>query len=519
MAITMDGIFVNGQKVTFHPENILTGDASAYTEEIGTAVEEWMEENVTGGEQVTDTTLTLPGVPADAEATGNKIDELKEDLDPMLDENYVIHPVAMRGNNNSAMVNNMDGSFTAGTTDFGNTTFGSSMTTLPPGDYYLYGVPQGIAFITTDATGSTSYSNRVFENTDSEPKLFHNESEISVCLGYRITERPSSAVTIYPSLIQLTPKTDRALLMEGILPNGTDLDNVKTAGAYLLNGSYTYIHTPDYSGDNVLIVYTTSNRIIQTVYRVYTTDRTFTPNISIRYGTKAGGFTVDWKYLCKQQYGMRTAFIGDSIIWGRNGDHSSPSSSEYRTQYQIPDAISHNLGIVCENMGVGNMGWIKEGDGNVKAYDVLSGLTLSDYDALFFSLGVNDGFSPLGTWDSEDETTIMGQFNKCIKYIMTNRPNLRVIVIAPLNNKNIGVFPDYWYGPRENPNGYVSRKILSDTLKRACDYYWIPYIEQYDGPINPYSIQTLIGLDGVHPNNAGYLALGRWMSEKIGGVL
>ena len=43
MAITMDGIFVNGQKVTFHPENILSGDASAYTEEIGTAVEEWME--------------------------------------------------------------------------------------------------------------------------------------------------------------------------------------------------------------------------------------------------------------------------------------------------------------------------------------------------------------------------------------------------------------------------------------------------------------------------------------------
>lgn len=80
MAITMDGIFVNGQKATFRPEDILTGDASAYTEEIGTAVEAWMEENVTGGEQVTDTTLTLPGVPADAEVTGSKIEELKEDL-------------------------------------------------------------------------------------------------------------------------------------------------------------------------------------------------------------------------------------------------------------------------------------------------------------------------------------------------------------------------------------------------------------------------------------------------------
>lgn len=76
----MDGIFVNGQKATFRPEDILSGDASAYTEEIGTAVEAWMEENVTGGEQVTDTTLTLPGVPADAEKVGDELSGVKEDL-------------------------------------------------------------------------------------------------------------------------------------------------------------------------------------------------------------------------------------------------------------------------------------------------------------------------------------------------------------------------------------------------------------------------------------------------------
>lgn len=71
MAITMDGFYFDGQKVTFAPEDILIGDASAYTEEIRTAVEEWLEENVTGGEQVTDTTLTLPGVPADSKKVGD----------------------------------------------------------------------------------------------------------------------------------------------------------------------------------------------------------------------------------------------------------------------------------------------------------------------------------------------------------------------------------------------------------------------------------------------------------------
>jgi len=80
MAITMDGIFVNGQKATFRPEDILSGDASDYTKEIGPAVEAWLEENVTGGEQVTDTTLTLPGVPADSKTVGDQLSGVKEDL-------------------------------------------------------------------------------------------------------------------------------------------------------------------------------------------------------------------------------------------------------------------------------------------------------------------------------------------------------------------------------------------------------------------------------------------------------
>lgn len=104
MAITLDGIFVNGQKATFHPEDILSGDASAYTEEIGTAVEAWMEENVTGGEQVTDTTLTLPGVPADAKKTGDEISSLKEDLNAVEAEIASIEP-GLSDNTKVALLN------------------------------------------------------------------------------------------------------------------------------------------------------------------------------------------------------------------------------------------------------------------------------------------------------------------------------------------------------------------------------------------------------------------------------
>lgn len=78
--MAMDGIFVDGIKQYFKPEDILESDASAYTQQIAESVNDWLEENVTGGEQVTDTTLTLSGVPADAKVTGDEIAGLKEDL-------------------------------------------------------------------------------------------------------------------------------------------------------------------------------------------------------------------------------------------------------------------------------------------------------------------------------------------------------------------------------------------------------------------------------------------------------
>lgn len=446
------------------------------------------------------------------DAVREQVTDLNNFLSPYYTKKELLVASHLASNNNTALVNNNNGSYTVGTTDLGNSTFGYQMT-VEPGEYYLFGVPNGIAFLSTTGTPSTSYTNRFFENTSNAPKKYTATETIQLWVCFRSPSRPSESYTIYPSFYQLNPKIDRVALMENTLADGTDLNNIRNIGVYLLNSEYTYSHAPEIPNGGLLYVHSVGNVLLQMAIRYGTSVRTFTPTICFRWGSPSS-ITSDWKYMGRQ-HGLRTAFIGDSVIWGRNGNGQATD----RTPYIITNAIEHNLGIACENMGVSGMGWIKNGDGGVKAYDVVSSLTLSNYDALIFSLGVNDGYSPLGTWNSTDETTIMGQFNKCIQYIMTNRPQMRVVVIAPINGKNVGTFPDYWYGPRENPDGYVSRRVLSDTLKTACAYYWIPYIEQYDGPINPYSIQTLIGSDGVHPSNAGYIELGRWMSEKLGAVL
>lgn len=204
------------------------------------------------------------------------------------------------------------------------------------------------------------------------------------------------------------------------------------------------------------------------------------------------------------------AFFGDSIMLGANG--SSATEGQW-TPYSIPQTVATRLGATYSNYGVSSMGYVTTASTGQNAYDRITSSTWYDYDTFVLCFGVNDGFQPIGAFDSADESTCLGQFNKIVQYLGTTYPSKRIIVIAPFNGRNAGSFPKYWYGA-PGGNAY-SRGALSDTLKQACEYYNIPYIEQKNGPINGYSIQTLIGEDGVHPNNAGYIALGGWLSGEI----
>jgi len=208
-------------------------------------------------------------------------------------------------------------------------------------------------------------------------------------------------------------------------------------------------------------------------------------------------------------FSHKIAFFGDSIVLGRDGDGSSTDV----TQFTLANTISERLSVVCDNLGVGGMGYIAQGSDNNNAYAKIAATDLTEYDTVIMCFGVNDGFDPIGTYDSTDESTCLGQFNKIITYVGTNYPSMRIIVVAPFNGRNVGTFPKYWYG--NVPSTAYSRGTLSDTLRQACEYYNIPYIEQKDGPVNGYSIATLIGTDGVHPGDAGYKAIGGWLSGEI----
>ena len=304
---------------------------------------------------------------------------------------------------------------------------------------------------------------------------------------------------------------DNALLFKGLLADQTDLNTLLDPGIYVLITSRTYSNSPITSG--FLCVYKIETVFAQMAYS-FGTVRSFIPTMFIRCTAVSAEITSAWRMLGKyRKTYIKMACFGDSIMYGQNGDTSSRESEENR----IPSILAYNLNIETTNYGVGSQGYI--GLISEKAYDNISTKNLSDFNAMLMCYGVNDGYSNLGTWDSTDESTIMGQFNKIINYVFEQNPSIRLIVVAPYNGKNVGTFPKYWYGERSHPQGYVSRQTLSDTLKQACEYYNIPYIEQKTSPINGYTIETLIGADGVHPSTAGYLQLGAWLSGEVGKLI
>lgn len=189
----------------------------------------------------TDKTLSVEGKAADAKAIGDEITDLKADLNSIKDTltyeiPLLISPSTLAGNNNTAITNNNDGTYTVGTTDYGITTFGDGVPiNLEPGDYYLYGVPNGMSFLSTTYTASTAYKNKIFENQSPNTAVFHTNTNISVYVGFRSLSAPAEAYTIAPSLYKIAVKSKELYKPEAISLNGNyfeDIDSVWADGRY-----------------------------------------------------------------------------------------------------------------------------------------------------------------------------------------------------------------------------------------------------------------------------------------------
>ena len=215
----------------------------------------------------------------------------------------------------------------------------------------------------------------------------------------------------------------------------------------------------------------------------------------------------------------KIAFFGDSFTWGRDGSVTAIQ----QVSKPIPEVVSEKLGVVTTNYGVGGMGWLRVADHpglpETNAYGMISNTDLSDYDYVVLDFGVNDGYKPIGEWDSSDETTLAGQINKCLNYIKTTYPEIVIIMVAPWNGCNVGSYPDYWYGDVTgmtiNNTMRYSRQELRNVEARICQNLFYAFIDIYDAPINSSNIVDALP-DGVHATAEYYVKVGEWLAAKIG---
>lgn len=200
---------------------------------------------------------------------------------------------------------------------------------------------------------------------------------------------------------------------------------------------------------------------------------------------------------------FRNGFIfGDSFISGKNG-----TTGETTTNL-INNTINDFLGINLINKGVGGQGWCGTTYTNRIAYDEISNTNLSSAEIVVLCFGTNDFSAVLkDEQDPTNENTIMFQINKCVNYILTQKPDCIVIIVAPW--KQIG---DYNKKPSTSDH---SKEDLSNEMSNYCKANFIPFIDIYSNPINDFNSSILIGTDGLHPTDTGYKLLGRWLAGKI----
>lgn len=168
--------------------------------------------------------ITIDGTTYDLkdDKARNDVSDLKEDITySLFDGSNVYNTKVMSFNNNTAVTNNNDGTYTIGTTDWGNTAFGGAVL-LKAGVYKLYGVPNGKAHV------GTTYkpADAIITNESPNPILFSLASDSNLVLVYTNTSRPSAPYTIRPYLYQtkLEDLIDKKEITNIVNITGIDVD-------------------------------------------------------------------------------------------------------------------------------------------------------------------------------------------------------------------------------------------------------------------------------------------------------
>ena len=215
--------------------------------------------------------------------------------------------------------------------------------------------------------------------------------------------------------------------------------------------------------------------------------------------------TSDYKY--------RIEFIGDSITWGYAG-------SKRQADVTFPDRVSQLTGAVCTNAGIPNCNFarkrLRDAD-SIASRTQMGVLNYYGYDLIVFACGTND-FShnvKLGAYSDKRANTFCGAINETIKEAQTQNPEAEIIMMTPILRcrDNTGWYETNGYKVK-NARGFTLADYCSAVKKLAKKNHVRCYDSEKMKVFTDANVKRLL-VDGLHPTQAGYIALGESFAEYL----
>lgn len=207
------------------------------------------------------------------------------------------------------------------------------------------------------------------------------------------------------------------------------------------------------------------------------------------------------------QANLKINFIGDSITWGYEAGTGNRVSKPY------PSVVEELLKCTVNNYGIS--GSTIAGDGTNKGYLPI----WKRYDEMSKDVTLNVVFAGTNDFgsdrqvdlgdinDTDGNTSFYGGLNALCEGLITNFPNSRTVLIAPMQRGS-----DY-------ENNYGKRLIeYVDAVISVGAKYSIPVIDLYrcgNMPLSVQSFKNRFATDGLHLNQQGYNRLGEVIASHV----
>lgn len=201
---------------------------------------------------------------------------------------------------------------------------------------------------------------------------------------------------------------------------------------------------------------------------------------------------------------VRITFLGDSITYGQGGD-----KNQYNNFVSYVDYVRDILG--CKTTNLSSPGAPIGSYGGYESMVYRANDIPGDTDIIVVFGGINDFFYEKDVFgdDSYEEGTFTGDARKMCEEIREQFPDepVYMILIYP------GIYETLYCSDSYLPiNGYlqVERSLAKEYNFNVIDLYSNGLLDS-----NDYSVANVYFNDDVHPNNSGYLWLGRCLATEI----